>query len=164
MSSQVDSQAAIPVEWIAYEVSLQPQAVIEWADRLGLEHRRDEAQREWIAEPDGRRIIDEVRRVGREAAELHAAYDAYLEDWAQQRREAGEEAFQRALLSQHGRERSASMPAGYAFVGGMERLGPNPQTRAFANSEAEEARVAWERKHPRMDFARFEKKWRKGRR
>ena len=56
------------------------------------------------------------------------------------------------------------MPAGYAFVGGMERLGPNPQTRAFANSEAEEAPVAWERKNQRMDFARFEKKWKKGRR
>ena len=80
MSSQVDSQATIPVDWIAFELGLQPQAVIEWADRLGLEHRRDEGQREWIAAPDGRRIIDEVRRVGREAAELHAAYEAYLED------------------------------------------------------------------------------------
>jgi hypothetical protein len=164
MSSQPASQPTIPADWIAYELGLSPHSIVEWADRLGLEHRTDESLRECLTEPDGRRIIDEVRRVGREAAELHAAYESYVEDWERQRRQAGEEAFQRGLLSAYQRERSASMPKGYAFVGGSEMLGPSPQTRAFAGSEAEEARVAWARKHPRMDFEQFEKKWKRGRR
>src|SRR5215213_9803417 len=133
----MSTEVVIPVDWIAFELSLQPQAVMEWADRLGLAHHTDESGRACIAEPDGRRIIEEVRRTGREAAELHEAYQRYLDEWDQKRRNAGEEAYQRALLSEHQRERSASMPAGYAFVGGMEWLGPNPQTRAFANSQAE---------------------------
>ena len=98
-----------------------------------------------------------------EAAELHEAYQRYLDEWDAQRRQAGEDVYQRVLSEEHQRELSASMPAGYAFVGGRDWLGPGAQARGFANTKAEEASVTWARKHPRMDLERFEKKWRKRR-
>ena len=164
MSSQLASQPTIPADWIANELSLPPITVLEWADRLCLTYHRDDSGREWIAESDGRRIIEEVRRAGREAAELHEAYQRYLDEWDQQRRQAGEDVYQRVLLEEYNRQLAARMPADFAFVGGRERLGPGPQARAFANSEAQAARVAWERKHPQQTFDQFERKWRKGRR
>ena len=122
-----------PADWIANELSLTPLAVLEWADRLGLTYHRDDSGREWIAEPDGRRIIEEVRRAGRGAAELHEAYQRYLDEWDQQRRQAGEDIYQRVLLEEYNRQLAAPMPADFAFVGGRERLGPGAQAKAFAS-------------------------------
>ena len=162
MSTQVSTQALIPVDWVEHEVG-QPQAVRVWAEKLGLECRRDEVGREWIAAPDGLRIVEEIRRAGREAAELHQAYEAYLEDWDRQQLEVGEEVFQRVLVNEHQRQ-AVSTPDSYAFVGNAELLAPGPRVHEFANREAAAAREAWARKHPRMDFGRFERKWKRGRR
>jgi hypothetical protein len=49
--------------------------------------------------------------VGREAAELHQAYEAYLEDWGQQKRQAGEDAYQRTFSEEYQRQLAAPLPA-----------------------------------------------------
>jgi hypothetical protein len=136
--------------------------VLEWANRLGVKHRRDNSGRECVTERDGRRIIEEVRRVGREAAELQSAFQLYIESWEEQRRQAGENAYQRGLVEQYQRQVNTT-PKGFAFYGGGDWLGPGPQARGFANAKAAEARVEFERKNPRRDFDSFERSWKKGR-
>jgi hypothetical protein len=158
----VDTQVFIPVDWIARELGYLPATVLEWADRLGIKRRTDDSGRECVAEPDGRRIIEEARLAGRAAAELHEAFQRYLDRWDEEWREAGEDAYRRALTEQY-QHQVNTMPKGFAFYGGGDRLGPGPQARAFANAKAAEARVAWERKNPRKDFDSFEKQWRKKR-
>lgn len=158
----MDTQVFIPIDWIACELGYLPATVLEWADRLGIKRRTDDSGRECVADPDGRRIIEEARLAGREAAELHEAFQRYLDRWDEEWREAGEEAYRGALTEQY-QHQVNTMPKGFAFYGGGDRLGPGPQARAFANAKAAEARVVWERKNPRMDFNQFEKKWRRRR-
>lgn len=158
----ISTQGFIPIDWIARELGHLPDSVLEWADRLGVKHRTDDSGRECVTERDGRRIIEEIRRAGREAAELHEAFQRYLDQWDEQRRQAGEDAYQRALIEQYQRQVSTT-PQGFAFYGGSDWLGPGPQARGFANAKAAEARVAWERKNLKLDFDQFEQQWRKGR-
>ena len=158
-------QTLVLIEDIAGSVGHVPEAVRAWCRRLGVEVRRDWADREAVTDSDAGKIRSEIERVGRESAELHRDFERYETDWRRRKHEAGEQAFQRFVSEALQQQRAKTPGEGYAFYGGWDQIAVpvGGDTYTTANNVAEEARQEFARREPRLSFEQFEKRWRRRR-
>ena len=78
-----------------------------------------------VQEDAAKKILEAIHDARRENAELHEAYQRYLDDWEHQRHDAGEEAFTKAIREALEAQHAKTLPAGYAYYGGWSTL-PQP--------------------------------------
>ena len=155
----------VPLTDLAARLNMPGQSVIQWAQQLKMKTTENWAGLPAISEADARKLIAAVEQSGRESAELHAAYEAYLQDWERRQRAAGEEAFQDFLEKALKHQRERALPSGYAFYGGVENLYQAAGAGVYveANQRAAAAREEFAKRNPRInDIYVYEKKRKRG--
>lgn len=163
--TQAKTELLITLDEVAGKLGLSPEGLWSWLNRLGIEPREQRigwAEWEVIGEADAERLMEAVAEADREAAELHTAYEAYLEDWTRQQTEAVRNAYSEAVRETRERQHAEGVPDGYAFLGGLDTM-PVPFSSAVVYEIVTNARAEFERKHPKLTLEQFEKKWRKRR-
>jgi hypothetical protein len=139
------TEMLIPIEEVAGRAGHGPAGIQGWASRLGIKLERDWAARECVPESGASQIVEEIRTAGREAAELHQAYE-HSQDWQRRQHEAGESAFQDFLGAALDQQRTSRRPV---YTQG--------------NQAAAEAREAFAQHERKLSFDEFKRKRSKGR-
>jgi hypothetical protein len=139
---------------------------MEWIRKLGVKVETDWSGREAVGEPDARKLLEAIRAAGREAAELHQAFEVHCRDWERRQHEAGELEFQRFIGEVLTQQRTSVLGTDYAYYGGQTTLAQPLGGAAYseANDVAAAARESFAQREPRKTFDEFEKRWRKGKR
>ncbi len=155
----------IPIEEVAGRAGHGPAGIQGWASRLGIKLERDWAARECVPESGASQIVEEIRTAGREAAELHQAYELYSQDWQRRQHEAGESAFQDFLGAALDQQRTSVLETGYAYMGGVDRIAQPLGGAVYTqgNQAAAEAREAFAQHERKLSFDEFKRKRSKGR-